>query len=98
VAAADALNYRRTVTPLLLVMLILAVAFGVAFPLVLFGFRLPRMDSREGDPDFDGQPILGWPPTPGDRAELRRLGWVLLALGLVFALLLAALLLALRFA
>ena len=85
-------------SPFLIVMLLLAVAFGAAFPLVLFGLRLPRMDANEGDPDLDHRPILGWPPTAEDRAHMKRLGWVLCALAAVLLLLLAALWLTFRFA
>jgi hypothetical protein len=84
-------------TQSLTVTLLLAVAFGLGVPLVLFGLRLPpRMDARDDDPDADVQPLVGWPPTAEDRAHMKRLGWVLAALAATFVLLLAALLLTVR--
>lgn len=86
-------------SPFLVVMLLLALAFGVSVPLVLFGLRFPpRMDANEGDPDLDHRPTVGWPPTAEDRAHMKRLGWVLSALAGVLLLLLSALLLTFRFA
>ena len=82
-------------SPFLIVMLLVAIAFGIAFPLMLFGLRLPRMDGQEDSGDH--KPLVGWPPTKADQAHMRRLTWVLLALAAVLAILVAAALLTFKF-
>jgi hypothetical protein len=76
-------------------MLLVAIALGIAFPLVLFGLRLPRMDDRADSEDQ--QPLVGWPPTEADLTHMKRLTWVLLALAAVLAILVAAAFLTFKF-
>ena len=73
---------------------LLVIVIALALPAVMLGFsRMPKMDERDSDFAQRDQPLLGWPPTPEDREQAKRLGRVLIMWGVVFVLLLLALLL-----
>ena len=85
-------------TDTVVVFVLLGAVMALALPVVMIGFsRLPRMD-REGD-DFGvtDEPLLGWPPSAEDHAQVKRLMRVLLMWLVVFGLLVLALLISLGY-
>jgi len=78
------------------IILLISIAAAVLLPGLVWMSRFPRMDREGDDLGVRDDPLLQWPPTPAERAQVRRITRLLVVMGLVLVMLAVALYLAWR--
>jgi hypothetical protein len=79
-----------------IIIVLLAISMALLLPGLIWLSRLPRMDQQGDDFGVVDDPLLQWPPSQAERAQLRRITRLLVVMAVVLVLLSIAFYLAWR--